>query len=162
MRKAKKYAVKDPNCPFKLVYAEKLEPVVINEIKKLALHPDSIRKPKTIHHKGINVGAVKKELASIKKQQQKLIDLYVISDDINIDNISKKSADLKLQEEALTKKLSQAIEPDNSKLIEFQSLLTKSSDIDQLSYEEQKFIVKKLIKSIDVYNNDRIKIHWNI
>ena len=162
MQKAKKYAVKDPNCPFKLVYAEKLEPVVINEIKKLALHPDSIRKPKTIHHNGVDVAAVKKELASVKKQQQKLIDLYVISDDINIDNISKKSADLKLQEEALTKKLSQAIEPDNSKLIEFQSLLTKSSDIDQLSYDDQKFIVKKLIKSIDVYNNDRIKIHWNI
>ena len=92
-----------------------------------------------------------------------MIDLYVISDDVNIDNISKKSADLKLQEETLKKQLAPLEDPDNDdKIVAFNEILAQIKDIDSLDYDKQKFIVKKLIKKIDVWNNNKIKIHWNI
>ena len=98
--------------------------------------------------------AIQKELAKIRKQQQRLIDLYVISDDVNIDNISKKSADLKLQEETLKKQLAPLEEPDNDdKIVAFNEILAQIKDIDSLDYDKQKFIVR---------NDNKIKIHWNI
>ena len=161
-QKTRTYKIMDPNCPFKLVYAKDLEPAVINEIKNLALNPQSIQKP-VKKKPDIDVEAIQKELAKVRKQQQRLIDLYVISDDVNIDNISKKSADLKLQEETLKKQLAPLEEPDNDdKIVAFNEILAQIKDIDSLDYDKQKFIVKKLIKKIDVWNNNKIKIHWNI
>lgn len=162
MRKSGSYKVMDPNCPFKLVYAKTLEPVVINAIKNLAINPQILTE--SIDKKpDVDVQAIKKELEKVKKQQQRLVDLYIISDEINIDNISKKSAELKLKEEALKKQLEPFEEEvkETDKIAEFKKLLSKIKKIDKLDYEQQKYIVRKLIKTIDVYNDNKFKIHWN-
>ena len=163
-QKSKTYRVIDPNCPFKLVYAAPLEKKVLDEIKELALHPESIRHPAKRNETNIDVKAVKDQLTKIRKQQQRLVDLYVISESIDLDNISKKSADLKLQEEALKKQLTKATgdDVDSDKIVDFTKTLAKTKNIDELPYDKQKYIVRKLVKTIDVYNDDKIKIHWNL
>lgn len=157
----KTYAHKNINCPFKFIYRDEAEDLVIREIKKLALHPDSvINVPTPKQHDHINVEAVKKELESIKRKQDKLVDLYLIADSLNLDDLNKRSQELKSQQKALEAKLGPA-EKDNHNIVEFKRALVKVKDIDKLSYDQQKFIVNQLIKSIDVMN-DKVTINWNI
>lgn len=158
---AKTYAHKNINCPFKLIYRDEAEDMVIREIKKLALHPDSvINVPTPKQHDHINAEAVKKELESIKRKQDKLVDLYLIADSLNLDDLNKRSQELKSQQKALEAKLGPA-EKDDHNILEFKKALVKVKDIDKLSYDQQKFIVNQLIKSIDVMN-DKVTINWNI
>ena len=163
-QKSRSYRVVDPNCPFKLVYADPLEKMVLDEVKELALHPESIKQPAKRKQTSIDTKAIEDQLAKIRKQQQRLVDLYVISDNIDLDSVSKKSADLKLQEEALKRQLTKTAgsDADSDKLIDFTETLAKTKNIDELPYDKQKYIVRKLVKTIDVFNDNKIKIHWNL
>lgn len=154
------YAHKDVDCPFKFIYRDEIEELVISEVKKLALNPQSIMTNyKQDDDEQINVEAIQKELASIKRKQDKLVDLYLIADTLNIDELNNRSTKLKEQQRALEAKL-KPVQKDDNKIIDFQKNLAKVKDIDHLGYDKQKFIINQLISSIDV-TNEKVTINWN-
>ena len=153
------YARKPINCPFKLIYRDEVEDTVIKEIKKLALNPSSIvAKNNAGKKEAVNIEAIKRELESIKKKQEKLVDLYLIADSLNLDELNQRSQELKKQHKALEAKLKPVKESSN--IVHFKEELAKAKDIDKVDYAKQKALANQLIKSIDVFN-DKISINWN-
>lgn len=155
------YSRNGSHCEFKFVYRNALEQEVISAIKKLSLDPSSVIKEaqRPASKSDINISTVKKELSKIKKQQSKLVDLYMLNDALNIDELTSRANELKRQQKALEAKL-KPFKTDNSKIEDFQKVLVQAKEIDKLPYKDQKFIVNRLIKTIDTYN-DKIKINWN-
>lgn len=134
-------------CPSKFIYKETVEKQVIEEIEKL---------PKNFKHKKaptVDVDAVKKQIKSIKGKQSKLMDLYLI-DGIDMEELNRRNGEFNKQIEALNKNLSAVpTEPDVTEA------LNQAKNISELSYDEQKKLVRLLISEIEVAN-DSIKIHW--
>ena len=108
----------------------------------------------------VNVEAIKKELSSIKKKQDRLVDLYLIADSLSLEELNKRSKELKRQQEALESKL-KPVQNENSNIVEFKELLLKAKNIEELNYQQQTHLVRQLIKSIDV-TNEELTINWNI
>lgn len=135
------------SCPSKFIYKETVEKQVIEEIEKL---------PKNFKHKKaptVDVDAVKKQIKTIKSKQSKLMDLYLI-DGIDMEELNRRNGEFNKQIEALNKNLSTVpTEPDVTEA------LNQAKNISELSYDEQKKLVRLLISEIEVAN-DSIKIHW--
>ncbi len=134
-------------CQSKFIYKETVEKQVIEEIEKL---------PKNFKHKKaptVDVDAVKKQIKAIKGKQSKLMDLYLI-DGIDVEELNRRNGEFNKQIEALNKNLSAVpTEPDVTEA------LNQAKNISELSYDEQKKLVRLLISEIEVAN-DSIKIHW--
>ncbi|MFQ6166000.1 recombinase family protein [Limosilactobacillus reuteri] len=159
---SKTYARRADNCQFKFIYRDVAENIVIDEIRKLSLNPKSvIVQPKQNNKtETVNVEAIKKELSSIKKKQDRLVDLYLIADSLSLEELNKRSKELKRQQEALESKL-KPVQNENSNIVEFKELLLKAKNIEELNYQQQTHLVRQLIKSIDV-TNEELTINWNI
>ena len=153
------YARYPHGCPFKYIYRDEAEKIVIEETKKLSLSPESIQAKPIKKKADVDVVAIKKELAAIKRKQDKLVDLYLLADNLNLDELNKRSQDLKSQQKALEAKL-EPVEEEQDNVIQFKKVLEKATNIDDLTYEQQKALVNQLIKSIDV-TNDNLTINWN-
>lgn len=156
------YARRADNCQFKYIYRDEAEKIVIEEIKKLTLNPSNVvSKPKQpVKDENINIEAVKKELSSIKKKQDRLVDLYLIADSLSLEELNKRSKELKKQQEVLEKRL-KPVQNENSNIVEFKEMLMKAKNIEELDYQQQTHLVRQLIKSIDV-TNEELTINWNI
>lgn len=148
------------NCPLHFIYRDEIEKLVISEVKKLALNPDSITKNYQHHDDDqIDVEAIQRELESIKRKQDKLVDLYLIADTLNIDDLNERTKKLKDQQKALEAQLKPVDKDDSKKLIDFKKNLAKAKDIEKLPYDKQKFIINQLVDTIDVTNDD-VTINW--
>ena len=81
------------------------------------------------------------------------MDLYLI-DGIDVEELNRRNGEFNKQIEALNKNLSAVpTEPDVTEA------LNQAKNISELSYDEQKKLVRLLISEIEVAN-DSIKIHW--
>ena len=81
------------------------------------------------------------------------MDLYLI-DGIDMEELNRRNGEFNKQIEALNKNLSTVpTEPDVTEA------LNQAKNISELSYDEQKKLVRLLISEIEVAN-DSIKIHW--
>lgn len=81
------------------------------------------------------------------------MDLYLI-DGIDMEELNKRNGEFNKQIEALNKNLSAVpTKPDVAEA------LNQAKNISELSYDEQKKLVRLLISEIEVAN-DSIKIHW--
>ncbi len=81
------------------------------------------------------------------------MDLYLI-DGIDVEELNRRNGEFNKQIEALNKNLSIVpTEPDVTEA------LNQAKNISELSYDEQKKLVRLLISKIEVAN-DSIKIHW--
>lgn len=158
-RRHRTYARYPYDCKFKYIYRDEAEKIVIDEIKKLSLHPESIQAKPIKKKANVDIEAIKKELAAIKRKQDKLVDLYLLADNLNLDELNKRSQELKNQQKALESKLEPA-EDETENVIQFKKILKQATDIDSLTYDQQKTLVNQLIKSIDV-TNDNLTINWN-
>lgn len=141
-------------CPSITHGLEDLESYVLNEVHKLQLDPELVQPS----HRDNDLEPLKKELKKIEAQQAKLIDLYLDSHDLPIERMNKRRDELAEQHAAVSDKINKVatpeVDPEEAKM-----LLTQSGNILKASYEDQKKIVKKLIKQIIVYN-DKILIDW--
>ncbi|WP_439957207.1 recombinase family protein [Ligilactobacillus salitolerans] len=134
---------------------KELEEYILSEIHKLQLSPGLI----VPSNRNSDVGPLKDELKKIESQQAKLIDLYLDSHDLPLERLNERRDKLAEQHTAITAKLNNMAKPDVEPA-EAQQLLSKSDDIFSLEYDQQKTLVKQLIKQITVYNN-KLDIQWS-
>lgn len=163
---AARYRIPPVDCELTYKYRGDLEKAVLHEVKKVALDPDSVVASQddgqsTIDKQAIKAQidkqAIKAQLAKIKRQQAKLVDLYLLSDDLNVDQLRDRSEKLKVQADTLQAQLIH----DTKKADAFKKTATDAKQIDQLDYEQQTAIVRMLIDHISV-SNTGLDIYWQI
>jgi site-specific DNA recombinase len=165
--KKSKPRVKDPNCKNPSWRMEKLDDLILSEIKKLALDPGyfEILKEKPDHSDNGEIlnsrEILKDQITKLDGQIEKLMDLYSIGG-IPIDSLTKKIQSLhdqkeKLQLELDKSSLSEENQMDREEVVEIISKLDKalaSDDIDEI-----RNIIGQLIDKITIDGED-VTIYW--
>lgn len=143
-------------CLSVVTYKKKdLEYKVISEIRKLQVDNSLIDKYKT---ETVDTTPLKEELERIRKQQAKLVDLYLDAGNLPLEKVKERSNELEHQRKSIQQRLDQINEPPIT-VTEAKKLLN-TDDVTTLSYDQQKILVNKLIREIRI-DNDSININWN-
>uniref|UniRef100_UPI00165126E8 hypothetical protein n=1 Tax=Limosilactobacillus fermentum TaxID=1613 RepID=UPI00165126E8 len=156
---AARYRIPPVNCDLTYKYKDDLEKAVLREVKRVALDPDAVVASQDDGQPTIDKQAIKAQLAKIKRQQAKLVDLYLMNDDLNVDQLHDRAEKLKAQADTLQAQLIH--DHDTEKADAFIKAATNATQIDQLDYEHQTAIVRRLIDHINVSNTD-LDIYWQI
>lgn len=127
-----------------------VESYVLNEINKFQLNPESIEslykdKPEE------NLKAYEEQLKQLEKKLSKLNDLY-INELISMDALKQKSAELLKEKSSLESFINRNKTQTNNKQ-SFEKLV-KMDDILKMSYDDQKKVVKTLIKRVEVKRDE--------
>lgn len=162
-RSATRYRIPPVDCKMTYKYRHELEPLVLAEIKKVSLDPDVVIKANQEQSATpiVDKQAIKAQLAKIKRQQDKLVDLYLLSDELDVDKLHERAEKLKAQANALRAQLSPKANADAQRIKSFRKHALAAAKIDTLDYERQVAIVKALIDHIDV-DNEGIDIYWQL
>lgn len=134
-----------------------VENYVLNEINKFQLNPESIEalykdKPEE------NLKAYEEQLKQLEKKLSKLNDLY-INELISMDALKQKSAELLKEKSSLELFINRSKTQTNNKQ-SFEKLV-KMDDILKMSYDDQKKVVKTLIKRVEV-KRDEINVIFKL
>ena len=142
-------------------YMDILEHYVLTRIAMLQNDPEKIQE---IFYDGaspaVDKRAIQKQIDSLSLKLSKLNDLY-LDDRITLDELRSKSSDFIKQRATLEDEIKKATSDKQvSKKKKIEKLLDASSVFD-MSYDDQKVIVKELIDKVQV-TSDKIVINWKI
>lgn len=142
-------------------YMDILEHYVLTRIAMLQNDPDKIQE---IFSGGtspvIDKQAIQKQIDSLSLKLSKLNDLY-LDDRITLDELRSKSSDFIKQRAILEEEIKKTTSDKQvSKMKKIEKLLDASSVL-EMSYDDQKVIVKELIDKVQV-TSDKIVIRWKI
>ena len=162
-KKVKKM-IKDPTCKNKNWRMEKLDKLVLDEIRKLALDPNyihEIRHEKQIENDTVNrVEIINNEIKNIATQISRFMDLYGLGT-FTIEQVSEKVAPLNEQKKKLEKEL-ENLNAESGELTEEETLkIVKSFDeiLERGDFNEIRLVIETLIYYIEL-DNDDVYIHW--
>lgn len=148
-------------CDLPYYSKEVLEKIVIDRILKVAFDPDKIKailnQKKPIDH---NINAIDARLKQITGEMSRLMDLYS-KGNLPLDQINQKAESLNNEKNELEKHKQQISKESRPKPnVDFQKMMVKAqTKLRESSYDEQKIIVKQLIKKITV-NGEQMTIEW--
>ena len=161
--KTAKRMIKDPNCKNPSFNMEKLDAMILGEIRKLAIDEDylnDILDGSDIKDPEINLNALKDRITDIDKQINKLIDLYQLGN-IDFNVINEKIEKLTTEKQTIENDIdnfndeSPGMSMDEVRDI----IITLPEILDNGDKEEIKSVVHSLIESILIYD-DAIEINW--
>ena len=140
---------------------ELLEHYVLTRIAQLQNDPDKIQELFSDDTSpAVDKQAIQKQIDSLTLKLSKLNDLY-LDDRITLDELRTKSADFIKQRNALEEKIKKAVtDKQAGKREKIEKLLDASSVLD-MTYDNQKVIVRELIDKVQV-TSDKIVIRWKI
>lgn len=140
---------------------ELLEHYVLTRIAQLQNDPDKIQELFSDDTSpAVDKQAIQKQIDSLTLKLSKLNDLY-LDDRITLDELKTKSADFIKQRTALEEKIKKASNDKQAgKRKKIEKLLDASSVFD-MSYDNQKVIVRELIDKVQV-TSDKVVIRWKI
>ena len=140
---------------------ELLEHYVLTRIAQLQNDPDKIQELFSDDTSpAVDKQAIQKQIDSLTLKLSKLNDLY-LDDRITLDELRAKSSDFIKQRNALEEEMKKALNDKQAgKRKKIEKLLDASSVLD-MSYDNQKVIVRELIDKVQV-TSDKIVIRWKI
>lgn len=157
--KSTKSLIKDPNCKNPSYNTQKLDEIILNEIKKLAIDEDYLNSLLDIDKPKTDILPIKKRIDEIENQIDKLIDLYQIGN-IDFQMINDKIENLSNEKSKLEYELINAEDDKSVDIIEYSDIIKSVPEMLENGTDEQiKNIVHSLIDSIIIYD-DAIKINW--
>lgn len=148
-------------CDSGYYYMDVLEHYVLTRISMLQNDPDKIQEIFSDDTSPvIDKQAVQKQIDSLSLKLSKLNDLY-LDDRITLDELRSKSSDFIKQRTALEEEIKKAsTDKQAGQRKKIEKLLDASSVFD-MSYDNQKVIVRELIDKVQV-TSDKIVIRWKI
>lgn len=151
------------SCPYDgFYYKQDLEDIVINEILEIQYDKDKLKNlisEKKV--KAFDEDLVKNDILAIQKKVSRLNDLYLV-DAIDLDELKVKVKNLKQKEKNLEQILiNNSNKQQELKMKEFKERMLLSTDISSSDYEIQKNVVRTLISSINVKENE-LDIVWKL
>lgn len=140
---------------------ELLEHYVLTRIAQLQNDPDKIKELFSDDTSpAVDKQAIQKQIDSLTLKLSKLNDLY-LDDRITLDELRAKSADFIKQRNALEEEIKKASNDKQAgQRQKIEKLLDASSVLD-MSYDNQKVIVRELIDKVQV-TSDKVVIRWKI
>lgn len=155
---------REDKCPAALYDMETLENTILQKLEDYRVNSDLIDElfsEDTSKHDELEREALEKEIKESDKKLSKLVDLY-LNGTISSEILDEKKIAIEHDKDmylSKLKKLKDSTSKEN-KVIKFNSILeeTKSS-IFELSYDQQKQIVRSLINSI-ILKGDAVRIEW--
>lgn len=157
-----KKMIKSKDCQSKGFQRDKLNQMVIDEIKKLALNPEEISKlqRKSMPNIKDNSEVIKNRISEIDAQLDKLIDLYQIGG-ISVSKLSERVDKLNEEKDNLTAELENKKPPLLMSAEEVQNIVMNCETVFQNGTpEEQQALVRALINKI-IINGEDLEIHWS-
>ena len=156
--------IKDPNCKNKNWRMVELDTIVLDEIKKLSLEPDYIKKIRekeaASNDPEDKITILKQQIQKIDEQISRFLDLYGIGM-FTIEQVSSKveplndqKKDLENELESLTSEVSVLSEEETREIVKDFGVVFESGDFDKI-----RLIIDSLIRYIELDNEDVI-IHW--
>lgn len=146
-----------PDCKTESKNKVSLESLVLDEIKKFNIAETQIKSE--VDHSEVEV--LEKELLSINKQLDKLLDLYLL-DNIDLGRLEDKQSKLNDKKNKLLKNIESANNIKKQDDFKNQSIKSfKDADIESLDNDRLKLLVNLLIQKIVVKGDDVI-IYWYV
>ena len=149
------------SCDAPSIRREKLEGLVLDEIRKLALDPSYLEQRKEHKKKEPSESAeIRRQIGRLDGQISRLIDLYA-SGAFDVDALDEKTSRLRQTRQKLENRL-KILEAENpASLIEnAQKSLSGFADVvERADVDQLKMIIRALIDRIDV-DEDEVLIHW--
>lgn len=140
---------------------ELLEHYVLTRIAQLQNDPDKIQELFSDDTSpAIDKQAIQKQIDSLTLKLSKLNDLY-LDDRITLDELRAKSSDFIKQRNALEEEMKKASNDEQAGQREKIEKLLDASSVLDMSYDNQKVIVRELIDKVQV-TSDKIVIRWKI
>ena len=140
---------------------ELLEHYVLTRIAQLQNDPDKIKELFSDDASpAIDRQAIQKQIDSLTLKLSKLNDLY-LDDRITLDELRTKSADFIKQRSSLEAEIKKASNDEQAGQREKIEKLLDASSVLDMSYDNQKVIVRELIDKVQV-TSDKIVIRWKI
>lgn len=140
---------------------ELLEHYVLTRIAQLQNDPDKIQELFSDDaSSAVDKQAIKKQINSLTLKLSKLNDLY-LDDRITLDELRTKSSDFIKQRTALEEEIKKASNDKQAGQREKIEKLLDASSVLDMSYDNQKVIVRELIDKVQV-TSDKIVIRWKI
>lgn len=140
---------------------ELLEHYVLTRIAQLQNDPDKIQELFSDDTTpAVDKQAIQKQIDSITLKLSKLNDLY-LDDRITLDELRSKSADFIKQRSALEEEMKKASTDKQAGQREKIEKLLDASSVMDMSYDNQKVIVRELIDKVQV-TSDKVVIRWKI
>ena len=148
-------------CDSGYYYMDILEHYVLTRIAMLQDDPDKIQELFSGDTSpAVDRQAIQKQIDSLTLKLSKLNDLY-LDDRITLDELRSKSEDFIKQRTVLEDEIKKASNDKQAGKIEKIEKLLGASNVFEMSYEDQKVIVKELIDKVQV-TSDKIVINWKI
>lgn len=140
---------------------ELLEHYVLTRIAQLQNDPDKIKELFSDDTSpAVDKQAIQKQIDSLTLKLSKLNDLY-LDDRITLDELRSKSADFIKQRNALEEEIKKASNDKQAGQRKKIEKLLDASSVFDMSYDNQKVIVRELIDKVQV-TSDKIVIRWKI
>ena len=140
---------------------ELLEHYVLTRIAQLQNDPDKIQELFSDDTSpAVDKQAIQKQIDSLTLKLSKLNDLY-LDDRITLDELRTKSSDFIKQRAALEEEIKKASNDKQAGQREKIEKLLDASSVLDMSYDNQKVIVRELIEKVQV-TSDKIVIRWKI
>lgn len=140
---------------------ELLEHYVLTRIAQLQNDPDKIKELFSDDASpAVDRQAIQKQIDSLTLKLSKLNDLY-LDDRITLDELRSKSADFIKQRSSLEAEIKKASNDEQAGQREKIEKLLDASSVLDMSYDNQKVIVRELIDKVQV-TSDKIVIRWKI
>ena len=140
---------------------ELLEHYVLTRIAQLQNDPDKIQELFSDDTgPAVDKQAIQKQIDSLTLKLSKLNDLY-LDDRITLDELRSKSSDFIKQRSALEEEIKKASNDKQAGQREKVEKLLDASSVLDMSYDNQKVIVRELIDKVQV-TSDKIVIRWKI
>lgn len=140
---------------------ELLEHYVLTRIAQLQNDPDKIKELFSDDASpAVDKQAIQKQIDSLTLKLSKLNDLY-LDDRITLDELRAKSADFIKQRSALEEEMKKALTDKQAGQRKKIEKLLDASSVLEMSYDNQKVIVRELIEKVQV-TSDKIVILWKI
>ncbi len=157
-----KYIV-DPDCKNPNIKIPELDDYIKAEIYHAKTNPDAIlNKSTTSDNSAEKRSALKKRLAEIEAQTNKLIDLYQLSN-MPLDNVAERIKQLDAEKEHLTGQLNSLPQICCDTREEFRKNILRCNEIlDIAPLDEQRMYIGSIIKQITIKPGGSVVIEWRI
>ena len=151
--------IKDPSCKNKIWDMKKLDEIVFNEIKKLAI--DETYRNSIVTTSERQSDTVKHEIDKINESLSRIMDLYVIGQ-FPVDELREKTEALVKKKDKLEASLDMLLLEESAQLSYQETIDAIRSFADVLNrgnFDEIRLVIESLIEKIEV-NDDDVTIHW--
>ena len=148
--------VRDLNCNNINYKCHELDQIILDEIKKLTLE-DIHEMPQKEDDK---LAPLKKELAKVDKQRERLMDLYTIGD-FSIEELQRKATPLTEKRESLKRQIEELTDEPKKSIDELKKTVRNIPDlIDNGTFDDIKQLIDELIMKVEI-DGDDITIFWD-